>query len=310
MASAEPPPLSDDGFWFWDGSKWLSLVSADGRTSWNGKAWVPLPPFLIGKTLQPPAGPPGGLAAVPPQAPPANPPPEAAPATHALGPLASPPGYAASPSPPPAAAAPSPVEVEPRPSWLPADAPWPPATFTASPTSGPLTVDAPMAAAAPGAVPWANVYSNVIASSAATRGYSYAGFWIRFIAYFIDSLIVGIPSTLIFLFLLGGRAAIASQDQAQIQAVSSGYQLLSLGASFIYFVFFWSQGSTPGMRVVNIRVADQTTFQTIGLGKAVLRYIGWIVSSFCCLIGFIWAAFDSHKQGWHDKIGGTVVVYR
>jgi uncharacterized RDD family membrane protein YckC len=211
---------------------------------------------------------------------------------------------------PPAPPAPPPAEIEPRPSWLPADAPWPPATFTASPPSTPLTTDAPMAVAAPGAVPWANVYSDVIASSTATRGYSYAGFWIRFLAYFIDSLIIGIPTTLIFLFLLGGSGAIASQDQAQIQAVGRAYQLLSLGVSFIYFVFFWSQGSTLGMRLFNIRVADQTTFQTIGLGKAVLRYIGWIVSSFCCLIGFIWAAFDSHKQGWHDKIGGTVVIYR
>jgi uncharacterized RDD family membrane protein YckC len=166
-----------------------------------------------------------------------------------------------------------------------------------------------MAAPAPGAVPWANVYSNVIASSA-TRGHAYAGFWIRFLAYFIDSLIIGIPSTIIFLFVLGGSAAIASQDQAQIQAVGQGYQWLSLGASFLYFVFFWSQGSTPGMRVVNIRVADQTTLQTIGIGKAVLRYIGWIVASFCCAIGLIWAAFDGRKQGWHDKIGGTVVVYR
>ena len=311
MASAEPPPLSDDGFWFWDGSKWRSLVSADGRTSWNGKAWVPLPSFLIGKTLQPPAGPPAGVAPVPP-APSASPPtyapaPPQPPAT-AQGQLASPPGYAPSPPTPPLAA--PPVEIEPRPSWLPADAPWPPATFTASPTSGPLTVDAPMAAAAPGAVPWANVYSDVIGSSTATRGYTYAGFWIRFIAYFIDSLIIGIPSTVIFLFLLGGSAAIASQDAAQVQAVGRAYQLLSLGASFLYFVVFWTQGSTPGMRLLNIRVADQSTFQTIGLGKAVLRYIGFVVSSFCCLIGFIWAAFDSHKQGWHDKIGGTVVVYR
>jgi uncharacterized RDD family membrane protein YckC len=167
-----------------------------------------------------------------------------------------------------------------------------------------------MAAPAPGAVPWANVYTNVIAASTASQGYSYAGFWIRFIAYFIDSLIIGIPTTILFLYLFGGSAAIASQDTAQIQAVTRGDELLNLGASFIYFVFFWTQGSTPGMRLLNIRVADQTTFQSIGPGKAALRFIGYIVSSFCCLIGFIWAAFDSHKQGWHDKIGGTVVVYR
>jgi uncharacterized RDD family membrane protein YckC len=167
-----------------------------------------------------------------------------------------------------------------------------------------------MSAAAPGAVPWANVYSNVIASSTASQGYSYAGFWTRFIAYFIDGLIVFIPITIVFLYLMGGSAAIASQDTAQITAVAQGYQLLSLAASFIYFIFFWTQGSTPGMRVVGIRVADETTFGSIGIGRAILRYIGFLVSGYCCYIGFIWAAFDSHHQGWHDKMGRSVVVHR
>jgi hypothetical protein len=28
----------------------------------------------------------------------------------------------------------------------------------------------------------------------------------------------------------------------------------------------------------------------------------------CIYIGVIWVAFDPRKRGWHDKIGGTVVV--
>lgn len=290
MATPAPPPLSADGLWFWDGSRWRSLVSVDGQNSWDGKAWVPLPPALAGQALQPPSGPPPGFVEAPLPAAPAPPPP-------------------AAPAPAPSAPASPAAEVEPRPSWLPADAPWPPPTFSASPDSVPLTTDVPLSAPAPGAVPWANVYSDVIASSN-TRGHAYAGFWIRFIAYVIDSLIIGIPVAILFFGLLGGSAAFASQDQAQIAASGRVYNLLVLAASFAYFVFFWAQGSTPGMRLLNIRVADQATFESIGLGKAVLRYVGWIVSSFCCAIGFIWAAFDSRKQGWHDKIGGTVVVYR
>jgi len=159
-----------------------------------------------------------------------------------------------------------------------------------------------LAAPAPGAVPWANVYSDVIASS--TSGHAYAGFWIRFIAYFVDSLIVGIPMAVISIGFLGGGAA------SQSQAYMSSANLVYLAITFGYFVFFWTLGSTPGMRIFGIRVADQSTFQSIGVGKAILRYVGWIVASFCCAIGLIWAAFDSRKQGWHDKLGGTVVVYR
>jgi uncharacterized RDD family membrane protein YckC len=244
-------------------------------------------------------------------------PPPAPFAGSAPAPLPSPPGYGPPPPPPPTPSAPPPAPVEPRPSWLPADAAWPPATFNASPSGAPLTSDVPLDAPAPGAQPWANVYSNVVASSA-SRGHAYAGFWIRFLAYIIDSLIVGIPIVILFFVLLAAMGGVATTTSpgltqaqaAQISPTTSLINLLSLALSFGYFVFFWSQGSTPGMRVFGIRVVDQSTLQNIGVGKAVLRYVGWIVSSFCCAIGFIWAAFDSRKQGWHDKIGGTVVIYR
>ena len=36
--------------------------------------------------------------------------------------------------------------------------------------------------------------------------------------------------------------------------------------------------------------------------------VGYVVSSMVCYIGLIWAAFDPRKQGWHDKIAGTVVT--
>jgi uncharacterized RDD family membrane protein YckC len=33
-----------------------------------------------------------------------------------------------------------------------------------------------------------------------------------------------------------------------------------------------------------------------------------IVASIPFDIGFIWVAFDARKRGWHDMIGGTVVI--
>src|SRR5260221_5484699 len=34
--------LSDDGLYYWDGSRWISTLSPDGRWRWNGSAWVPV----------------------------------------------------------------------------------------------------------------------------------------------------------------------------------------------------------------------------------------------------------------------------
>ena len=48
----------------------------------------------------------------------------------------------------------------------------------------------------------------------------------------------------------------------------------------------------------------------ISYGVAFLRSVGYLVSSFVFCLGFIWIGFDSKKQGWHDKIAGTVVIIR
>jgi hypothetical protein len=47
----------------------------------------------------------------------------------------------------------------------------------------------------------------------------------------------------------------------------------------------------------------------LSVGRALLRYIGYIVSASLLSIGFLWAAFDLKRQGWHDKLAGTLVVY-
>ena len=61
-------------------------------------------------------------------------------------------------------------------------------------------------------------------------------------------------------------------------------------------------------RVFKLRVVDANTGQPIGLGKALLRWVGLIVSFLVCFVGVIWVAFDGRKQGWMDKIAGTLVV--
>ena len=38
------------------------------------------------------------------------------------------------------------------------------------------------------------------------------------------------------------------------------------------------------------------------------RLLCYLVSALPFYLGFLWAAFDRRKQGWHDKIAGTVVI--
>jgi uncharacterized RDD family membrane protein YckC len=64
------------------------------------------------------------------------------------------------------------------------------------------------------------------------------------------------------------------------------------------------------MMLLGLRVARESDGSAPGLGRSFLRYIGYFVSGLALGIGFLWVAFDSRKQGWHDKIAGTVVIRR
>jgi len=124
-----------------------------------------------------------------------------------------------------------------------------------------------------------------------------AGFWIRFVAILIDSILVGIVNSALAAILglnTNGR---------------SGLQVL-LG--LIYYVYFWSSaspwpGQTIGSKLLNLRVV-RTDGSDLAISQALIRYVGFFISGLVLGIGFIWAAFDPNKQGWHDKIAGTYVV--
>jgi uncharacterized RDD family membrane protein YckC len=87
--------------------------------------------------------------------------------------------------------------------------------------------------------------------------------------------------------------------------------LVALVVSVGYFVGMWSwQGQTLGQKLLGLHVVDANTGTRISVGRAVIRYIGIIVSAWVLYIGLIWAAFDAQKQGWHDKMASTFVVQR
>ena len=59
---------------------------------------------------------------------------------------------------------------------------------------------------------------------------------------------------------------------------------------------------------LSARVVDATTGNTLTVGQSIVRYLAYFIASLPLFIGYIWVAFDPRKQGWHDKLAGTVVV--
>lgn len=77
----------------------------------------------------------------------------------------------------------------------------------------------------------------------------------------------------------------------------------------IAILAFWIyKQATPGKMAVAARVVDEETGESITLGQSMIRYLAYFVSTIPLCLGFLWVAFDSKKQGWHDKLAGTVVV--
>jgi uncharacterized RDD family membrane protein YckC len=130
--------------------------------------------------------------------------------------------------------------------------------------------------------------------------FAYAGFWIRVLANLIDTAFLFVPTGLLALVEVLPNVEGLAVELARLIAV-----LLTAA----YFVICWSRGGTPGMRILGLAVVHAETGERIGVVRAIIRYLGYVVGALFCYVGWLWVAFDADKQGWHDKLATTIVVY-
>ena len=134
---------------------------------------------------------------------------------------------------------------------------------------------------------------------------NYAGFWIRFAAYFVDSIITGVLGGLVGFVLGFAMRPTTSEGMFQLQMVSSA---VGFALGLAYFVFFNGKfGATPGKMICGLRILTAEG-EPIGYGRALGRYFATILSGLICAIGYIMAAFDDEKRALHDRICNTRVV--
>ncbi len=142
----------------------------------------------------------------------------------------------------------------------------------------------------------------------------FAGFWRRLAASLIDLFALSVLSSIFAPFQWFGFVYFWDPGNVfnepwwfAIPFLVFG-NLLSLLVNISYFVAFWVwRGQTPGKMVLGIKLTH-TDASNLTIGDALIRYLGYIVSTVVFFIGFIWIAFDSRKQGFHDKIANTYVV--
>ena len=150
----------------------------------------------------------------------------------------------------------------------------------------------------------------------------YAGFWLRFVAYLIDDLIVGFVGFFIALPFIGGIVLsglsmenLSDTDAGTFLGVAGimgsvlGLVLSSIAVGWLYFALMESSKNqaTLGKMALNLKVTDMEG-NPISFGKASLRYFGKILSSMIMMIGYILAGLTEKKQALHDLIAGCLVV--
>lgn len=135
---------------------------------------------------------------------------------------------------------------------------------------------------------------------------TYAGFWKRFVAIWIDGLITGVTVTSP-LYL-----AFAKSPNTRTTSVTFGTVLGWLLGTVVVWLYYSFMESSPwqatlGKRAMGIQVTDLDG-NRVAFGKATGRYFAKILSGLTLGIGFLMAAFTKRKQALHDMVAGTLVV--
>lgn len=133
----------------------------------------------------------------------------------------------------------------------------------------------------------------------------YVGFWKRVAASLIDTLAV-FAVVLPVLIAVYGTGYFS---KAQEGLAGPADFLLQVVFPAVAVILFWKfRGATPGKMLFSMRVVDAKTLGPLSTRQAIGRYLAYFVSMLPLMLGFLWVAFDGRKQGWHDKLAGTVVI--
>lgn len=153
----------------------------------------------------------------------------------------------------------------------------------------------------------------------------YAGFWMRFVAFMIDSLVIKTAHAIIFtpLFVFAGMSSLVkfnmhpedmdpTEATPLIIAIVGGALIAIMFSAIIGWLYFAimessNKQATLGKMALNLKVTDKDG-NKISFGRATGRYFGKIVSGMILGIGYILAGVTEKKQALHDMMADCFVV--
>ena len=131
----------------------------------------------------------------------------------------------------------------------------------------------------------------------------YAGFWVRFVAYLIDMIVIYAIAGLLNTFSFG---LLNKQLDFPILGEESLSYVIVMFTYFIAMTYFFSQ--TLGKMIMKIKV-ETNKGDKLSLADVIYReLIGRLLTIFLAYVPYIAVAFTNKRKGLHDYIADTVVV--
>lgn len=134
----------------------------------------------------------------------------------------------------------------------------------------------------------------------------YVGFWVRVFASLIDSVLMALV-LLPFAYTLYGEDLISRQGQLEGWSNILFNYLIPLA---IVLLFWFYRSATPGKMLLKAEIVDEDSLGKPQAWQWIVRYLGYYVSMLVLGLGFLWVGWDARKQGFHDKLARTVVIYK
>jgi len=156
---------------------------------------------------------------------------------------------------------------------------------------------------------------SVSAVAQLTPSVRYAGFWIRVVASLMDFILIFIvlfPMRL----LIGSTTTILGEDwQLATTKILFMNRMARIGMG-ILLAWLYRAGmesshfqGTLGKLAVQIKVTDLEG-NRISFERATGRYLAKFLSLISLGVGYLMVGFTLEKQGLHDRLAGTRVLYR
>ncbi len=133
----------------------------------------------------------------------------------------------------------------------------------------------------------------------------YAGFWTRVWASLIDTVLI---LAIIVPMLLAVYGTAYFEPSGSVFRGPLDFALNWVFPAVAIILFWIYRSATPGKMVFGARIVDAGSGGQPSRGQLVGRYLAYLVSTLPLCLGLLWVGIDRRKQGFHDKLAGTVVV--